>query len=195
MAEAFTWQIAGRTPAGALPEDWRERLIGRLGQRPRRLGIHAELALFGALEALAAAGETRLPQQTLLRVCSLRGPVTAIDQALEQARSDLPLPFSFLQSQPSQMLAALAGALQWQGDASFVLKRDPLDLLTLAARQAARRGMLIGWVEESPGQSQWLRLIPCAAPPQAFVTAASLAQLSAPETRWLQLQPAGIALA
>jgi hypothetical protein len=195
MAELPTWRIAGRTPPGPPPDDWRERLIARLGQRPRRLGLHTELALFGALEVLAAAGEPTLPQQTLLRVCSLRGPVSAIGQVLEQAQSDLPLPFAFLQSQPSQMLAAIAAALQWQGDASFVLMRDPLALITLAARQAGRRGMLVGWVEESPSQSQWLRLVPCAAPEQAFMTATRAAQLDAPATRWLQLQPAGVALA
>lgn len=194
MADVFTWRIAGRTP-GPLADDWRERLVARLGQRPRRLGQHAELAVFGALEAVAAAGETALPPDTVLRVCSLHGPAAAIGQALDQAKSDLPLPFSFLQSQPSQMLAAIAAALQWQGDASFVLMRDPLALATLAARQARGRGMLLGWVEESPGHSQWLRLIPCAAPPQPFATATSLAQLGAPETRWLQLQPEGIALA
>jgi hypothetical protein len=194
MADVFTWRIAGRTP-GPLADDWRERLVARLGQRPRRLGLHAELAVFGALEALAAAGETALPPDTLLRVCSLRGPAAAIGQALDQASSDLPLPFSFLQSQPSQMLAAIAAALQWQGDASFVPMRDPLALITLAARQAGRRGMLLGWVEESPGHSQWLRLVPCAAPPQPFVAATRLAQLSAPETGWVQLRPAGIALA
>lgn len=194
MPDRPTWRIAGRTEPG-LPDDWRERLIGRLGQRPRRLGLYTELALFGALEALAAAGEATLPGEALVRVCSLRGSASAIGQVLEQAGSDLPLPFSFLQSQPSQMLAALAATLKWQGDASFVLMRDPLALATLAARQAGRRGMLLGWVEEAPGQSQWLRLVPCEAPPQAFVAATEPAQLSAPTTRWLQLRPAGIAFA
>jgi hypothetical protein len=41
----------------------------------------------------------------------------------------------------------------------------------------------------------WLRLVPCAARPQALVAAASLGQLSAPVTGWLQLQPAGMAFA
>lgn len=195
MAEGQVWRIAGRTAAGPVADGWRERLVARLGQRPRRLGVHAELALSGALEALAAAGETALPPDTLLRVCSLRGPAAAIDDVLDQAKSDLPLPFSFLQSQPSQMLAALAAALQWQGDASFVLMRDPLALVTLAARQAGRRGMLLGWVEESPATSHWLRLVPCEAPPHPFVPAARFAQLAMPATRWLQLQPGGIAIA
>lgn len=195
MADGLAWRIAGRTLPGPVADDWRERLVARLGERPRRLGVHAELALFGALEALAAAGETALPPDTLLRVCSLRGPVAAIGGVLDQAKNDLPLPFSFLQSQPSQMLAALAAALRWQGDASFVLMRDPLALVTLAARQAGRRGMLLGWVEESPATSHWLRLVPCEVPPQPFVAMASFAQLAAPATRWLQLQPGGIAFA
>lgn len=164
MVETIAWEVMGRNASPVPPADWRDRLAVRLGQRPRRLGLLGELALFGALEALAAAGETSLPEDTLVRICSARGPVSAVGTVLEQARVGPPLPFAFLQSQPSQLLAALSAALKWQGDASFVATADPLDLVRMAARQAGRRGMLLGWVDESPARSEWLRLAPCDAP-------------------------------
>lgn len=193
MAEPLTWRIAGR--ALLLPDDWRARLVARLGARPRRLGVHAELALFGALEALADAGETTLPADALVRVCSMKGPVGAIGAVLDEAQSDLPLPFGFLQSQPSQMLAALAAALGWQGDAAFVVMRDPLALTALAAAQAGSRGLLLGWVEEAPATSCWLRLVPSAAPPTPFEPATDFARLLNPETGWLQLRGREVAVA
>jgi hypothetical protein len=195
MAEAFAWQLTGRNPHALAPGDWRERLAARLGHRPRRLGVHAELAAFGALEALAASGESSLPDATLLRVCSARGPASAVATVLEQAREGLPLPFAFLQAQPSQMLAALAGALRWQGDASFVVTADPLDLVTMAARQAGRRGLLLGWVDEAPALSEWLRFIPCETPPRAFAPATDCAQFSSGGARWIRLQDGRVAVA
>lgn len=159
------WKIAGCTPPGALPENWRDQLAARLGRRPRRIGVLAELALYGALNCLDASSEVGLPTQDLIRVCSLRGPTSAIFKTLEQIRDDLPLPFSFLQSQTSQVLAALAAALNWQGDASIILARDPLDIVKLACHQAGSNGVLLGWVEEGePACSRWMRLVPSAAP-------------------------------
>lgn len=196
MAEVMSWRIAGRSPAQGVAEGWREQLITRLGQRPRRLGLFTELALYGALEALAEAGERALPEDALLRVSSLRGPVSAIAQVVEQLESDLPLPFSFLQSQPSQMLAALAAALQWQGDASFLPARDLPAQLTLAARQAGRRGLLLGWVEETgPATSHWLRLLPATPPALAWQPLTRREQLLDPQMAWLVLQPDGLAIA
>ncbi|HEY0635417.1 MAG TPA: hypothetical protein VGE00_08545 [Gammaproteobacteria bacterium] len=196
MAEVMSWRIAGRTALPGVPEQWREQLVSRLGQRPRRLGLLTELALYGALEALAEAGERSLPPDTLVRVSSLRGPVSAITQVLEQLESDLPLPFSFLQSQPSQLLAALASALQWQGDASFMPARDQVAMLTLAARQAGRRGLLVGWVEETePRASHWLRLVPASAPVAPLRPLTSAAQLRDPQTHWLVLGLQGLSCA
>ena len=125
----FTWQITGRTLAdfsshAALTDNWRAQLVDRLGYRPRRIGILAELALSGALNCLDSAHETTLPKGDVLRVCSLRGSISAISQVLEQNRNDLPMPFSFLQSQTSQILPALAAALHWQGDAGCARPRS-----------------------------------------------------------------------
>ena len=188
MAEAFAWQVVGRNPWPVPPEDWRDRLAARLGQRPRRLGLHAQLALFGALEALAAAGETSLPEATLVRVGSARGPVSAVATVLAQAREGLPMPFAFLEAQPSQMLAALSAALRWQGDGSFMAIAEPLELVRMAVRQAGRRGMLLGWVDEAPAQSEWLRLLPGEAPPQPLAPVTDFTQLTSANVQWLAWQ-------
>lgn len=172
------WQITSRTAADVLPDHWREHLATRLGQRPRRIGVLGELALYGALNCLDAAGETGLPNSDLLRVCSWRGSRSAIFRTLQQNQDDLPLPFSFLQSQTSQVLAALAVALNWQGDASIILARNPLDIVKLACQQAGNNGMLLGWVEESePVCSQWLRLVPCALPSAGVASATSFEEM------------------
>lgn len=195
------WQITGRTPADlfsgdGLAENWREQLAARLGYRPRRIGILAELALFGALDCLDAAKEKSLPREVVLQVCSLRGSILAISQVLEQNREGLPMPFSFLQSQASQILPALAAALNWQGDASVVIARNPIDLATLACHQAGSAGMLLGWVEEEkPSRSAWLRLVPCISPSVDFVSASSFDEMVAPNTRYWRLRKAVMEIA
>ena len=195
------WQITGRTSAGFLSDDglaenWREQLAARLGYRPRRIGILAELALFGALDCLDAAKETSLPVDVVLRVCSLHGSASAISQVLEQIREGLPMPFSFLQSQTSQILPALAAALNWQGDASVVLARNPMDLAMLACHQAGGVGMLLGWAEEGkPGRSAWLRLAPCVAPSADFVSASGFEEMIAPDTHYWRLKKGAIEIA
>jgi len=191
---SLTWQITGRTSAGFFsdngpPDNWRDQLATRLGHRPRRIGILAELALFGALDCLDAAKEIAIPQDVVLRVCSLRGSISAISQVLEQNREDLPMPFSFLQSQTSQILPALAAALNWQGDAGIVLARNPMDLAMLACHQAGGAGMLLGWVEEEmPGRSAWLRLVPCIAPNSDFVAASSFDEMVVPNAHYWRLR-------
>jgi len=199
----FAWKITGRTPAGFAggnwppenwpPENWREQLVARLGYRPRRIGILAELALYGALDCLDGAQEKELPGDVLLRVCSLRGPATVISQALEQSREDLMLPFSFLQSQISQILPALVGALNWQGDAAVVTASSPMNLALLASQQAGRSGMLLGWVEEgNPCRSYWIRLVPCATPPASFIAAFSFEEMVSQGTQYWRLGQAGM---
>ena len=191
-----TWKITGRTLTDTPPENWREQLADRLGQRPRRIGLLAELALYGAINCLASANETTLSKTDVLRVCSLRGPMSAIVQVLKQNQDDLPMPFSFLQSQTSQLLPALASALNWQGDAAVILARNAMHLATLASHQAGRHGMLLGWVEEGQTcQSFWLRLVPCTVSATGFIPAYSFEEMVSPNTRYWRLGQAGIEIA
>ena len=153
-----TWHTAAHVLVDPLPADWRERLATRLGQRPRRIGPWAELALYGARLCLDAAGESALPPGTQLRVASLSGPLGASRLISEQARSGLPMPFAFMQSQPSQMLAALSQHLAWQGDARFTVCRDRDALLQLAVHECGAAGLLFGWVEEDL-RTEWWRVL------------------------------------
>lgn len=80
----------------------------------------------------------------------------------------LPMPFDFLQSQPSQMLAALSLYLQWRGDATFValdgwiplMARMQIEAAVLRQRAGQAKkpfaGMLVGRVDLGPAPgSQW----------------------------------------
>ena len=79
------------------------------------------------------------------------------------------MPVIFLQTQPSQLLAALAAHLRWHGDARFITHPDPGKLLHLAAVQSQGNGLLVGWVEEAGlGYTEWLRLIPSVEPAGHF---------------------------
>ncbi|MCM5679177.1 hypothetical protein M8A51_06490 [Schlegelella sp. S2-27] len=151
--------VAAPPPAG-----WQEWLTQRLGRRPRRIGAWSELALYGAVQCLDLAGESTLPAGVALRVASLRGPMRAARACIEQSTSGLPMPFTFLQSQPSQLLAALSHYLDWQGDARLVVAREPAAVLALAQLEAGPSGVLLGWVEEEHQghgmQTQWWRLVP-----------------------------------
>ena len=156
-----TWRTLAHHDA-AVPDDWRERLIARLPERPRRIGLWAELALHGARTCLDAAGEDTLPPGALLCVASLRGPVEATRAAMaERATRGSPMPFTFLQSQPSQMLAALCQHLHWGGDARFVLSRDTQALLRLVQLECGPAGLLLGRVDEGAvPHSEWWRMVP-----------------------------------
>lgn len=138
-----------------LPADWRDQLARRLGTRPRRIGGWAELALFGARLCLDAAQEEQLPTGALLRVVGVHGPMEATRVVAEQATQGLPLPFTFMQSQPSQTLAALSQHLGWQGDARYVLSRDAHATLQLAQLEAGPTGFLIGTVTEDHRTEWW----------------------------------------
>ncbi len=156
-----TFEIAGRFHAAPPSPDWREALAERLGARPRRVGTWAELALYGALECITNAREAALPPEAGILVASHRGALSATNAVLEQGRTDLPMPLTFLQTQPSQMLALLAAHLAWRGDACFICSREPLDVLRLANARFGAHGMLLGWVDETgQGATSWLRLWP-----------------------------------
>ena len=144
-----TFAISGRCIATPPPADWRAQLTRMLGAKPRRIGVWAELGLYGALRCMADTGETTLPQDALLMLASRRGAYAVTDTVLGQMRDDLPMPLAFLQTQPSQLLALLAAQMGWQGHACFVAGAEPQALLRLAAAQADN--VLLGWVEEMDG--------------------------------------------
>ena len=85
-------------------------------------------------------------------VSSLSGSESATHATAAQCRDGLPLPFGFLQSQSSQLLAALGQWLHWEGEGACLAHRDPAQAWRLAQReamQARARGLLLGQVEES----------------------------------------------
>jgi hypothetical protein len=190
MSSMFT--ITGRYHAVPPPADWREILAGRLGSRPRRIGAWAELALFGALECLADAGENLLPAGASIFVSSRHGPADATREVYAQARDDLPMPLLFLQTQPSQMLAVLAAHIGWSGNASFTCNPQPEALLRLAAAQSGSEGLLLGWVEENnDGKTAWLRLRPVDNAPAAG-RAASVQEIFSSTATHLRIASPGL---
>jgi hypothetical protein len=174
------YRIRARCVAQPPAADWREQLARRLGSRPRRLGRWGELGLYGALECLAADAESTLAEHAALVVSSQHGPALAMHSAMAQAREDLPLPLTFLQTQPSQLLATLSAQLRWCGDARFITHPDPFAVLTLALLMADGHagGMLLGWVDELGTESSlWLRLQPVADPGGTWREASEFATL------------------
>lgn len=166
MSTGFTaaWRIASHFTADPLPADWRDQLAHRLGRRPRRVGLWTELAMYGARRCLDEAGEGPLPAGARLRVSSMRGAWGATHAALAQLDAGMLMPFTFMQSQAALMLAEVGRCLEWQGDASFALCRDPQQLLRLAQVGAGSAGLLVGVVEEERNgekpRSEWWRLVP-----------------------------------
>lgn len=153
------FSISGRCLAAPPPADWREQLTQLLGARPRRIGTWAELGLYGALRCLADAGEKALPSDAILLLTSRRGTHVATDAALEQMRGDALMPMTFLQTQPSQLLALLAAQMDWRGHACFFAAAQPQDLLRVLTAQSGSGGALLGCVDETDGGvSNWLRL-------------------------------------
>lgn len=161
-AASTHWRLAAHTVHAPPAPGWRDELAQMLGHRPRRLGEWAELALYGALCCLREAGEAQLPAAARLRLASRDGPAAAHREALAQLQDGLPMPFAFMQSQPAITLAALAQALQWQGDAAFVVASDAQQALpALCLRGAGRAGALLGVVEAHAGalRSEWWRWV------------------------------------
>ena len=176
----IVYRIRARCVAQPVAADWREQLASRLGSRPRRLGRWAELGLYGALECLAVDSEGILSENAALVLSSQHGPALAMRSARAQAREDLPLPLTFLQTQPSQLLATLSAQLRWCGDARFITHPDPLAVLALALAIADSHadGLLLGWVNELGTESSlWLRLQPVADPGGAWRQASDFGTL------------------
>lgn len=168
------FRISARFAATPPAAHWREQLAARMGSRPRRLGLWAELGLYGALECLAGEGPARLGRDAVVVLGSQHGPSSAMRSAVEQLRDGLPFPLTFMQIQPNQLLAALSAQLDWSGDMRFITHADPLAELNLALVVAQGRmdGLLVGWVNALDALSSvWLRIQPVPDPDGAWQVA------------------------
>ena len=159
------WRTLAHVGAGdALPGDWRDRLARRLGQRPRRVGLWTELAMYGARCCLDAAGEAALPAGARLRVSSLRGPLGALHAGLAQLDAGMVMPSTYIPRPPALRLGEGGRGLGWQGVAGFARGRAAERLPRLALQGAGAAGLLFGIVEEArdgeAARSEWWRLVP-----------------------------------
>lgn len=187
-----TFAVEGHCMAAPPPSDWREQLARMLDARPRRIGTWAELGLYGAMSCMANAGESILPQDAQIWLGSRRGTYAATDIVFNQLRDDLPMPLSFLQTQPSQLLALLAAQMTWKGHAIFVAGGDAAALLRLAGARSGADGVLLGWLDEMDGgETNWLRLRPCAEASGDFVAASPVTMFS-PQISHLRLTREGL---
>jgi len=153
------WIVTGRCAETPPATDWREQLARMLGEKPRRIGLWAELGLYGALRCMAEAGEKALPRDAMLVVASRGGTHVATRAALDQMQDDLPMPLTFLQTQPSQLLALLAARLEFSGNAVFLAGASLAEARNLAELQAGPGGALVGWVDDPDGgATEWLRI-------------------------------------
>lgn len=141
-----------------ITESWRADLIAMLGGKPRRLSTWCELGLLGALSCVKTAQPSFLPSAVPIRVYTESGTISATRRALEQNKEHTPMPFTFMQTQPSQLFNALGGALAWNGDGA-TLSSQNLQQYETFALQEVQQSVLLAWVEEEPHPiSSWIWL-------------------------------------
>lgn len=141
-----------------ITESWRAELITLLGDKPRRLSTWCELGLLGALSCVKTAQPSALPNDVPIRIYTESGTITATRRALEQNREHTPMPFTFMQTQPSQLFNALGGALAWNGDGATLSSQNLQQYETFALHEA-QQSVLLAWVEEEPQPiSSWIWL-------------------------------------
>ncbi|MGL4766524.1 MAG: hypothetical protein ACRCV6_00325 [Formosimonas sp.] len=163
------WRVIARSPVHSSLFNWRERLVELVGHKPRRISALAESVLYGALDCLAQVPDFNVHDLSVIRLTTVRGPYTASKKVLRSSEHELPMPFTFLQSQTSQALVALVAQLKWQGDASIGMAAQPLDFVRMAMVQARHGAVLLGCAEEihenlAALDNHWLCLQPCEAP-------------------------------
>lgn len=137
---------------------WREQLIELLGAKPRRLSRWCELGLFGALACIQRTAARQLPDTVALRVYSEFGTLNATCLALQQTRDYLPMPFTFMQTQPGQLFNALGAATGWHGDGYTSVYPDR-HLGEVALLRSLSQPTLFGWVDDDAELiSRWVWL-------------------------------------
>lgn len=120
-----------------------------LGERPRRLGAFARLALVGALACRAQLEPDRLPVGTALLLSSRLAvwPDLAPQLAAFNVRQQAPTPFDFLAAQCNAACLAVARRLGLSGAALFVAVDDAQRMLAVDALARDAPAVLVGRVE------------------------------------------------
>lgn len=172
MPDLF-WRIESRSSECLYSDDWRQELAILLGYRPRRMSLFAESVMYGALMCLSRVSDFAPSNLSTIRLSSSWGAYTSTRKAVESSINELPLPFTFLQSQMSQALASLVSALKWHGDASIIMTASNTDFMYMSLLQANHRSVLLGCADELLDASansfnHWLYLVPCS-PPEGVV--------------------------
>lgn len=170
-----------------IEKDWSAQLVKLLGSKPRRLSRWCELGLYGALSCIKQSGKTGLPSDVAIRVYSEYGTLNATRAAIEQADEHLPMPFTFMQTQPCQIFNALGTALGWHGDGCAVSSVTRLQS-EIALLQSIKQSALLAWVDDVPKPiSRWIWLEEAQPSDELnWEVADSVFQASA-KTRWLKI--------
>lgn len=175
MPDLF-WRIESRSSERLYSDDWRQKLAVLLGYRPRRVSLFAESVMYGALMCLSRVSGFEPSSLSTIRLNSSWGAYASTRKAVESSLNELPLPFTFLQSQMSQALVSLVSlvsALEWHGDASITMTENNADFMYMSLLQANHRSILLGCADELSDASanpfnHWLYLVPCS-PPEGIV--------------------------
>jgi hypothetical protein len=141
-----------------IENDWGTQLVALLGSKPRRLSRWCELGLYGALSCIRQSEQTGLSSDVAIRVYSEYATINATRMAMEQATEHLPMPFTFMQTQPCQIFNALGAAVGWHGD-GYVTSSINRKQSGLALLQGIKQSALLAWVDEVPEPiSRWIWL-------------------------------------
>jgi hypothetical protein len=171
-----------------IADDWGAQLVTLLGSKPRRLSRWCELGLFGALSCIKQTGQTELPNDVAIRVYSEYGTLNATRAAIEQADEHLPMPFTFMQTQPCQIFNALGTALGWHGDGCAVSSVTRLQS-EIALLQGIQHSALLAWVDEVPEPvSRWIWLEEAQPSGELNWEIADCVFQTSAKTRWLKVE-------
>ncbi len=145
-----------------IKSDWQTTLVTILGSKPRRLSLWCELGLFGALscihKGIQLSNIPHLSNEVDIRVYTENSTIIASRLAIGQSQEHLPMPFTFMQTQPGQIFNALGAAIDWNGD-GFTVSGRSLREVEIELLRTAKSSILIGWVDEIPDLiSRWIWL-------------------------------------
>ncbi len=164
MNQYFKIVACSNTP---IQSNWPMQLATLFGSKPRRLSRWCELALYGALSCIKEGGvnhgSDQFSNDVVIRVYTENGTINASLQAIAQSQEHLPMPFTFMQTQPGQLFNAFGTAMGWHGDGITVAgrcrKETEIELI-----QNLEGCALIGWVDEVPelvSRWIWLEKVEC----------------------------------